>query len=223
MAEQTPPNDQNNQNQNNNQNQAPDEKQKEIDRLLEENGTLRKAQKDTESTLGTLKQELDGLKKSGMKGDQKWQELAQTYESENSELKKQVSTKESAFIGYLSNARVKEEALKLGLRPEAVGDIDSLDFDEVQVAIEGSRYNVKGAEVAAQNLKKLRPHWFKDEKAPNFNPGANGGGAPTQSETLAQAKEKYETALKNRFKDPEGFQKAYKDYQAAIFESRKAK
>lgn len=218
MPDNTPPNEQNNQNQNQN---PPDEKQKEIDRLLAENGNLRKAQKDTETTLGTLKQELDGLKKSGMKGGEKWQELAQTYEQENTTLKTQLSTKESAFEGYLKNARVKEEALKLGLLPEAVHDIDALDFDEIQISVEGTRYNVKGAEVAAQNLKRLRPHWFKNAAAPNFNPGANGGGAPTQAETLAQALEKYQAALKNRVKDPEGYAKAHKEYQDAVFASRK--
>lgn len=216
------PNDSQNQNNNQNQNQ-PDEKQKEIDRLLAENQNLHKAKKETEGKVQTLTERLTALEKQGLRGSEDWKKLAETHEQEAKTYKEKHETSSTAFVGYLQSSRVKEEALKLGLLPEAVSDIDSLSFDEVEVAIDGTRYNVKGAEVAAQNLKRLRPHWFKSEKAPNFNPGANGGGAPTQSETLAQAKEKYETALKNRLKDPEGFTKAHQEYQKAIFESRKAK
>jgi hypothetical protein len=201
-----------------------DEKQKEIDRLLTENQNLRKSTKDTEAKVTTLSEQLSALQKQGLKGSEDWKKLAETNEQEATTWKTKFTQVNEAFVGTLVSSKVKEEALKLGLLPEAVNDLDTLAFDEVEAVIDANnKFNVKGAEVAASNLKKLRPHWFKNGAAPNFNHGANGGGAPTQAEGLQSAKEKYETALKNRAKDPDGFAKAHKDYQAAIFEARKTK
>ncbi len=53
-----------------------------------------------------------------------------------------------------------------------------MDFPEVEVEeTDSGRFLVSGADKAIERLKKKKPHWFKDAKAPNFNGG--GGRKPT--------------------------------------------
>lgn len=79
------------------------------------------------------------------------------------------------------NARlnaVQTAALAMGLRQEAIEDLQALDMDD-QVSVEvtsSGRILVRGHKDFAERLKASKPHWFTDPKAPGVNSG--GGGAP---------------------------------------------
>lgn len=201
----------------------PDERQKEIDRLLAENSSLRKVTKDNETKLSTLEQTVKSLQTAGHKTAGDWQKVAESQEAEAKQWKEKFEKANTAFVTTQKMGKVKEEALKLGLLPEAVNDLDALEFEEVAVAIDSNnQFRVSGADVAARNLKVIRPHWFKNATPPNFNPGGNGNppppGAPKKLDELKAA---YQTALRGG-KQSE-IKPALEAYNSALLESRKKK
>lgn len=200
-----------------------DEKEKEIQRLLNENKSLREKNKEFDTSLLSVREELSALKKAGHKTNGDWQKLAETHETEAKTWKDKYEKANSAFIGTLTGGKLREEALKQGLKPDLVDLLDGMDFDEVEAIIdENNRFNVKGVETAVSNLKKLRPSLFTDARPPSFNPGGPGG-TPPAPKSLEEAEAAYLEARKNRFKDPAAWNKAQTDYRKAINEGRKAK
>lgn len=200
---------------------APDEKQKELDRVLQENQNLRKQTKDLETKVSQFSTELDGLKKQGLKTNGDWQKLAETYEAERNELKGKLEKSHQAFVDTIRVGKVKEELLKLNLRPEAIEDVEALDLSAVPVEIVNGTFVTKGADLFAQNLKKSKGYMFKDGVPPVINPGTPGGAG--DAVTLDSAKKAYQEAFKERAKKPNEFRIANEVYQKAIRESRKAK
>lgn len=70
---------------------------------------------------------------------------------------------------------VRIAAIELGLKPEAVEDLELIDFDGVDVEITSTgRYLVHGAEEFATRIKNRKPHWFKASKPTGHNPGGGG-------------------------------------------------
>lgn len=201
---------------------AVDERQKELDRVLLENADIRKKQKDAETRANAAAEELANLKKAGHKTSGDWQKVAEAAEAEATTWKAKFEKSNQAFVGTLTSAKVREEALKAGLKADLVDLLDTMDFAEVEATIdENNRFNVKGAELAIKNLKVLKPSLFETKAPPKFNAG--GPSTPGAPNTVEGAKEKYLIALKNRMKDPVGYLAAHKEYQAAVFEARKAK
>lgn len=224
-----PENDNNTPNPNPNPNPTPpntppatDEATKEKERLLSENQALRKAQKDAEAERQRVQDELAALKKAGHKTTGDWQKVAETAEQEAKTWKEKHENANRAFVNTLVSGKVREEALKQGLKPDLVDLLDSMEFEEIEANIEGGKFSVKGADTAISNLKKLRPSLFSEAQPPKFNAGGPSAtpGAPMG---LKDAEEKYLAAMKNRYKDPAAFNKAQLEYQKAIFEARKAK
>ncbi len=202
----------------------PNPQQAEIDRIVAENNDLRKKNKDFEGTLNTVKTELEGLKRTGLKTNGDWQKVAGEYEIEAKTWKEKHDKVIGAFTKTLRLGEVKAEALKKGLRPEAVADVNSMNFEDVEVIIDANnQFVVKGADRAAEGLTKIRPHWFKDATPPAFNPGGGGNPpAPKGKLTVEEAKAAYLKALPNRGKDPVGFNKAWEEYSQAVTAAKTA-
>lgn len=202
----------------------PDERQKEIDRLLAENANLRKANNETSTKLSTLEQTVKQLQTAGHKTAGDWQKVAETAEKERDEWRGKFENVNKAYVETKKFEAVKEQASKLGLLPEAMNDIEALEFQEVAVAIDShGRFMVSGADHAANNLKKIRPHWFRAATPPAFNPGGGGNPPPAANGTpdLAKAKAEYQAAL--RTGDQKKIQPALATYNSALQESRKVK
>lgn len=198
------------------------EADKERERLLTENAEIRKKAKEADAEKQRLSDELAALKKAGHKTSGDWQKVAEVNETEARTWKEKAEKLTKAFSATIVGGKLREEALKQGAKSDMVDLIDSMDFDEVEFALdeENLRFNVKGVDTAISNLKKVRPSFFGSKEAPKFNAG--GPGAPQAPKTLEDAKANYVAALKLRNKDPVKFNQAYAAYQQAITDARKA-
>lgn len=117
-----------------------------------------------------LQAQLEADKQARMKEQNQWKEL---YEAEKvraeSALSESTSLKES-FLSEKKYSALRSAVQGLGLRPEALSDLDMLDLAEIQVETTSTgKINVLGADKYAERLKAQKPHWFLDKKPPNVN------------------------------------------------------
>jgi hypothetical protein len=143
----------------------------------------------------TLKQQLKERDEAKAKEENRWKDLYETTSKERDETSEKLSRTESTFKTTLKVNKIEQLALKAGLREDALDDLELMDFPEVEVEeTDSGRYLVSGADKAIERLKKKKPHWFKDDKAPNFNSGG-GRKATTDglitSDDVALAEKKY--------------------------------
>jgi hypothetical protein len=117
-----------------------------------------------------LQERLDAIEADKMKQSNQWKEFAAAKENEAKEWKEKY---ESLSGSRLENAKfqaVKDAALKLGLREEAVSDLESMEFKDIMVEeTSRGRLIVHGAKAAAEKLKSSKSHWFSDPKVPVVN------------------------------------------------------
>lgn len=137
------------------------------------------------SELKQLKEHNAAKEEQALRDKEDYKTLAERYKSELDEATNKLKTVNSWFESSQAHAAVKQAALKLGLRDGAERDLDLLPLEGVVVetvktSSGGIRHNVVGAESYVEALKKTRPHWFRDDKAPVFNPGS-GAKADTDS------------------------------------------
>ena len=120
---------------------------------------------------------------------------------------------ESVVFSNRFNA-VKSEALKLGLRAEAEADLELIDMNDVETEMTNTgRFIVKDADQKAQMLKRLKPHWFKDNTTPTVN---SGGGSRTvdKAEPITPSKLlELEKAYKAGKITQDAYYGAYRQYQ----------
>lgn len=93
--------------------------------------------------------------------------------------------KGTIFNTLKSNA-IKQEALKVGIVPSALDDIDLVDNSMVQVeTTDRGTMRVLGTKDFIEVLKETRPHWFKTVGAPNVN--VSTPGEPEQKKEYSAA------------------------------------
>lgn len=200
----------------------PPPENKELEKLQLQLDAEKKEKSKLASDLQKLSSELDGLKKSGMKGSEDWKKLAETFEGENKTLKERAESIEKKMKDTFRVMHVKQEALKLGLRPESVTDVEFMDMGDLEVIEKDSgTYEVKGADRWAQDLKKVRAHWFKQPTAPNVNGAGGGEGAPEIKGEITE--KQFQEAFRNRVKDPKTWATVNAAYNKQKLEQRKAK
>lgn len=113
---------------------------------------------------------------ASLREKERFKELSEQLEKELQKEREANQRTNSVFKTTLKSSRIVELALKAGLRPEAREDLEMLNLDDIEVEETSSgRYIVRGADTFVDGLKKKRPHWFSDPKAPTFN---GGGGRP---------------------------------------------
>lgn len=203
---------------------TPDPKEKEISDLKASLQEEQKAKQKLQGDLTTIRGELDQLKKSGMKGSENFKQLAETYEAENGTLKKENESLKGNFHHTLRVGAVKEAAMKLGLRAESLQDLEFMDMESLEIETKDSGVmSVKGADGWAADLKKIRPHWFKQSKAPDFNGGGGGGDGGGGEVTGEISVKDYQEAFRNRVKDPKRWETVRVAYHKQAVDKRKAK
>lgn len=196
---------------------------KELETLKATLANEQKAKLKLQSDLGKLSGELDQIKKSGLKGSENFKQLAETYEAENKTLKTENESLKSNFHHTLRVGAVKEAAMKLGLRNEALKDLEFMEMDTLEIDTkESGVMEVKGVDSWAGDLKKIRPHWFNQGKAPVVNTGGGGAGnTPVITGEITQ--KDYQEAFKNRVKDPKRWETVRVAFHKQAVDKRKAK
>lgn len=135
----------------------------ELARLRSENA---KFKKETEArTKADEKAKADKLK-----AENKFKELADENEKKALEATQRAERIENSYLTDRKFNAVRTAAEKLGLRVEAVADLEGLDLDDIQVETTSTgKINVLNADKFASRLKTQKPHWFQDPKATKVN------------------------------------------------------
>lgn len=197
---------------------------KELETVKAQLQSEQKAKLKLQSDLGSLKSELDQIKKSGLKGSENFKQLAETFEAENKTLKTENEQLKSNFHHTLRVGAVKDAATKMGLRPESLSDLEFMDMDTLEIETKDSGVmTVKGADSWAGDLKKIRPHWFKQGTPPNVNTGGGGKNDGGTEVTGEITQKEYQEAFKNRVKEPKRWETVRAAFSKQAVEKRKAK
>lgn len=119
-----------------------------------------------------LQQQLKSFQEEKLKGEQNFKSL---WETTKQELESVRSERDGFFNSYFEEQKrtaVKTDLIKLGLRPEAEADVDLIDLSDVAIEkTDQGRVLVHGANQKAEQIKKSRPHWFKNQKDVTINSG----------------------------------------------------
>lgn len=143
---------------------------------------LHKFKKEAEK----YKQTLEADKVARMKEQNQWKELAEQRELQAKEATEKAERLQSSYLGEKKFGALSAAASKLGLRQEAMSDLEMLDLSEIQIETTSTgKINVLGAEKYAERLKTLKPHWFQEKVAPSVN--ATGQRIQEQPGTVTPA------------------------------------
>lgn len=108
-----------------------------------------------------LKKELDDAKLAKLKDAQNWEEIAKLKEKEAQEHREAYEGLKGSLIDQQRFAALEKEALKAGIHPQSLGDLQMLDFNELTIETTSTgKIIVNGADKAIAALKLKRPHWF---------------------------------------------------------------
>lgn len=148
-----------------NSQQVPDKK----DRYKEDLLKFKDRNKELEDEVKALREKQENDRIAKMKEQDRFKELADEYEAKAQKAEEDAKTLRSAVIADKKLSAIKQEAMKLGIRKEALDDLDMLSLDSVDIETTSTgRVNILNANVFAENLKIQKPHWF-GKRSSNFN------------------------------------------------------
>lgn len=117
-----------------------------------------------------LRAEKADEKSAKLKEEKRFEELAAAKEQEAKEAREEADKVRNSFLGEKKFNTVRSAAEKLGLRPEAVSDLETLDLSTIQIETTSTgKINVLGADKFAERLKTLKPHWFAPKQTQKVN------------------------------------------------------
>jgi len=119
-----------------------------------------------------LLNEINTLKEKSLVEKQNYKEL---YEHEKQKTERLVSENEDVkktFFGSLKQQEIQKEAIKQGIRDEAIQDLNLLDSSLVETETTSQGVvNILGATEFIEKIKESRPYWFKQSGPPTINTG----------------------------------------------------
>jgi len=117
-----------------------------------------------------LKESIESAATGKLKEQSQFKELAERYEGENKTLKEENARIRTSIVEDKKFSTVRAAAQKLGIRAEAVSDLEGLDLTEVAVETTSTgKINILGADKFAERVKTLKPHWFTTGNTGNVN------------------------------------------------------
>lgn len=131
---------------------------------------------------------------ASLKEKQDWQKIAEMKEIEAKEATEREEGLKKAIATDKKYNAVLAAASSLGLRKEAVDDLNMLDMSDVQIEYTNmGRVAVHGADKFAERLKTLKPHWFgqKSNKVNSNSPDVEMGEKITMKQ-IRDAERKYQ-------------------------------
>lgn len=147
-----------------------------------------------------------------LKANSSWEELAKVKEQEAKDANDKLTKLTGALVTKEKYSAVERACSAIGLRKEAVSDLELVGLDDVQIETTSTgRMNVLNADKFAERLKAIRPHWFSTPGAPNVNTnGAQinpGQGQITMKDVLAAEVESKKSG------DPTKYHETFKKFQ----------
>lgn len=134
-----------------------------LDRALADLHKYKSQAKDYEAKVKTLEE-------STLREKEDYKALAERYKADADSANDKYQRTVDSAIAKEKHVAVREAALKLGMRPEAMGDLDLFNLDGVVIETTSTgRMNVLGAEAFIQNLKSSRPYMFGQSTPTNVN------------------------------------------------------
>jgi hypothetical protein len=131
-----------------------EEHQKELQKVLADMHKYKS--KATEFEIKAKTQEEQRLKEAN-----DWKTLYEREKEEREQLLNQFKEVETQSVKKEKLTKIREMALKAGIVPQALGDLEMLPFSEVKVEkTEFGNLKIEGVESAVEMLKQTRPHWF---------------------------------------------------------------
>lgn len=120
-----------------------------------------------------------------LKEQNNWQELAQIHESRSKAAEERLNMIQESLVNKEKFSALKDAAMRAGIKPEALSDLELVGLDKVQVETTSTgRVNVIGVSQAIDGLKLSRPHWF------GGSPTRVSGALPTVASTQGLVTEK---------------------------------
>jgi len=117
-----------------------------------------------------LGDQIENEKLNRMKEQNQWKEIAEAKEREAQEAKQSAERLQQSFISEKKFSALRDKCAALGLRPEAVSDLEMLDLSGLVVETTNTgRIEILGADKFATQLKTLKPHWFQDKTVTTVN------------------------------------------------------
>jgi hypothetical protein len=148
----------------------------------------KQAQEDNAKLMNRIKE----MEENSLAEKSNYKELYERKVQEVDKYKVEIEQRDKVFFNSLKNQEIEKEALKLGIRPEALEDIRNMDQGGVITETTSQGHvNVLGATEFVEQLKNTRPFWFRTQGAPTINTGVPGYSEKklTTSEILKLQKE----------------------------------
>lgn len=121
-----------------------------------------------------------------------FQELATLKEKEAQEYREKYDRLQNSLVDKEKYSALKDAAVKAGLKPEALSDLELVALDKVQIETTSTgRVNVIGVTQAIEGLKLSRPHWFGGAKTTVSGniPSVDGSAALVTPQELVKLSE----------------------------------
>ena len=154
----------------------------------------------------TLREQIEADKLNKQKEQNQWREIAEAKEKESLEYKTRAEKIQESYLGERKYNSVRSACEKMGLRPEAVGDLDMLDLKDVQVETTSTgKINILGSDKFAERLKTLKPHWFSAPSTTHVNTSGNrvhdSSGPVSVSQVMEAEREGRKTGNMSKYND----------------------
>lgn len=117
-----------------------------------------------------LRNQLQSIEQQNLISQNRFKEAYEMEMRKREELEGQLTETKKTFWNGLKYQEIKSQALKAGIRPEAIDDLSLYDASEVEVETTShGNANILGAREFIEKLKITRPYMFQDNRPPNVN------------------------------------------------------
>ncbi len=171
---------------------------------------FKKESRDMKAENERLKAEMDKMKQTSLVSQSRYKEAFENSQQEVEDLRSKLERNSNVYFNSLKASALRTEAMKAGIREEALTDLDLLDTSDVEVEVTNQgNTHISGQKEFVDQLKAVRPHWFKTKQTLNVNTDL-----PTHSDVGTTPKElKPIDILAMQKENP----KKYREYMAKRF------
>lgn len=140
------------------------------DRVMRDMHRYKQQVREYERKLAEAQKRIESVETEKLKEKEDYKTLAEKRAERIAQLEGEYSSLEGMIYKNAKLNAVRSEAVKMGLRPEAADDLDLLDLSSVVVErTDRGRIAVDGHKDFVNELRRLKPHWFRGVVDPNIN------------------------------------------------------